>query len=56
MGAMVCIGQRRRRKRRGRRRGVVLQWREVRGDCSLCLWERSDYVTTALRNCNPNTY
>ncbi|KAK2915360.1 hypothetical protein Q8A73_005954 [Channa argus] len=29
-------------KRRRRRRGVVLQWREVRGDCSLRLWERSD--------------
>ncbi len=43
-------------KRRRRRRGVVLQWREVRGDCSLCLWERSDYVTTALRDCSPYSY
>ena len=33
----------------------MLQWREVRGDCSLCLWERSDYVTTALRHCSPRT-
>jgi len=41
-----------RRRRRRRRRGVVLQWREVRGDCSLCLWERLDYVTTALRDCS----
>lgn len=30
-------------------RGVVLQWREVSRDCSLCLWEASDYGTTALR-------
>lgn len=38
------------KKRRRRRRGVVLQWREVRGDCSLCLWERSDHVSTSLRH------
>lgn len=29
--------------------GVVLQWREVSRDCSLCLREESDYVTTALK-------